>query len=265
MGTFYNGITVHLKGVVPAGSQVLAVVRGADRDEFFNRKGRVGPIWVNADKLKISGIPSLFLSFSSADINTILDRETIDRYVLDEVAIKKHIRCVAESGPPDDKYLELIHSGLLALKEEEGTYRISPGTVQVANVSEGSTHYALEIPWPRRAPPESYQVEVYACRGRKVIGQAEVPLSLVKAGFPAWMAILAHDRPWLYGILAVVTATIAGFGVNSLVGLLRRPKKARIKVPLRAPAPGTQNSKDATRAGEGEAVVPEEHSRGHHA
>ena len=48
MGVFYDGARVRIQGLAEPGSRALVVVRGAGIKEVFNRKGRVGPIWVNA-------------------------------------------------------------------------------------------------------------------------------------------------------------------------------------------------------------------------
>jgi len=239
MRTFYNGADVRVEGSAPAGSDVLVIVRGAAKDEFFNRKGRKGPIWVNADKLKISGAPSLFLSFSSRELNSILDRPSINEHKLDELSIKNGIQCVAESGSPDKAYLETIRSNYLKLKGQEGSYRAISSSVKLSEAASGARQYRLEIPWPRKAPPGSYHIEVYACRNRAVIGRAEAPLRLVEAGFPAWVAALSHDHSFLYGLLAVIAATIAGFGINALASLFE-PRK---KVPAEGmPIPEPQNA-----------------------
>jgi hypothetical protein len=74
MGAFYDGARVHIEGTAPAGSGVLVVIRGSENDEFFNRTGRVGPIWLNVDRIHIKQAPSVFLTFASADVSSLLDR-----------------------------------------------------------------------------------------------------------------------------------------------------------------------------------------------
>ena len=63
MGAFYNGASLRMEGTAPSGSKVMVVLRGASKDEVFNKKDRVGPIWINVDKVHVSGPPSLFLRF----------------------------------------------------------------------------------------------------------------------------------------------------------------------------------------------------------
>ena len=250
MGAFYNGARVRIEGTAPAGSQVLVVIRGDERDESFNKKGRVGPIWVNTDTIHVAQVPSVFLSFWSGDVNSVLDRASIEAYQLDESAIKNRMRCrshykctttkphgssgtrvVCTSTEPDPSYRELIRSSFLALKSREGTYQTHPNTVKITDSTEVDTRYSLDLEWPRKAPPGSYQVAVFACRNRSVIAQSSTPLQVVEVGFPAQIATLAAVHPWRYGGTAVLVAVLAGFTIDALTVRLRRRswRKARPK------------------------------------
>jgi hypothetical protein len=246
MGAFYNGAKMRIEGTAPSGSQVLVVIRGEEHDELFNKKGRVGPIWVNTDRIHVAFTPSLFLSFSGADVTAFLDPASIEAYQLDEQAIKNrlasrsHCKCDTtvrhhtRSGAiakcagvePDPHYQELIRSYYLALKTREGRYQTHTDAVRMTNAGLNATaddsRYRLDFDWPRSAPPGSYQVEVYACKNRQVAARTTTLLQVVEVGFPAQMAALASGRPWAYGLVAVLGAILAGFTIDALTIRLRR-------------------------------------------
>ena len=224
MGTFYNGAPVRIEGTVPSGSQIIVIVRGPAKDELFNKKGHVGPIWVTVDKIHVTGTPSLFLRFSSADMHSFLDRETIDAYELDELSVKKRMHIRTGKGDPDPQYREQIEKSYLELKKSDGTYRRVANRVEVTG-SGAAEHYVLLFHWPRTASPGPYEVEVYACQNRAVVGRAATTLNLVEVGFPELMVTLAHKHPWWYGLLAVLSAMCAGFGIDAVISRLRRPAK----------------------------------------
>jgi hypothetical protein len=266
MGAFYNGAKMRIEGTAPSGSQVLVVIRGEEHDELFNKKGRVGPIWVNTDRIHIAFTPSLFLSFSSADVTTLLDPTSIEAYQLDEQAIKNrlasrsHCKCDTtvrhhtRSGAiarcagvePDPRYRELIRSYYLALKTREGRYQTHTHAVRMTNAvlhgSAGDSGYSVDFDWPRSAPPGSYQVEVYACKNRSVVGQTTALLRVVEVGFPEQMATLSGTHPTAYGLIAVLAAILAGFMIDALTIRLRRrsgrkpPPMARGSADLSEPA-----------------------------
>jgi hypothetical protein len=242
MGAFYSGAKVRIEGTAPAGSQVLVVIRGDENDEFFNKKGRVGPIWVNTDRIHVTAAPSLFLCFTSADLSSLLDRASIEAYQLDEQAIMNRLACRSHckcsttarhrtaSGSlaectgvePDPQYRELIRSSYLALKSREGRYQTHPNAVRMVNAAAFDSHYTLQLDWPRSAPPGSYHVEMYACKNRSVVARTAALLGVVEVGFPAQMAALSSGHPWIYGMIAVVAAVIAGFFIDALTVRLRR-------------------------------------------
>ncbi|MGB9073802.1 MAG: TIGR02186 family protein [Terriglobales bacterium] len=267
MGAFYNGAKMRIEGTAPSGSQVLVVIRGEEHDELFNKKGRAGPIWVNTDRIHVAFTPSLFLSFSGADVTAFLDPTSIEAYQLDEQAIKNRLACRSHckcdttvrhhtrSGAiakcagvePDPRYRELIRSYYLALKTREGRYQTHSDAVRMTNAGLNATaddsHYRLDFDWPRSAPPGSYQVEVYACKNRSVAARTTALLQVVEVGFPAQMAALSGGHPTAYGLLAVLAAIVAGFTIDALTVRLRRrswrkPRpKDRAKVDLSGPEP----------------------------
>ncbi|MFZ0912368.1 MAG: TIGR02186 family protein [Candidatus Korobacteraceae bacterium] len=242
MGAFYNGTTVRIEGDAPPSSGILVIIRGNEKDEFFNKKGRVGPIWINTDKVHIADVPSVFLSFSSADVNSFLDRASIDEYQLDVSSIKSHLvcrsHCKCRSGEhkgqesiasctgvkPDPQYENLIRNSFIALKSGEGSYQSRPGTVKLRESTADSTRYVLDLDWPKNARPGSYNVEVYACRDRSVLARAATQLNVVEVGFPMQMAGLAGGHPWMYGVIAVLAAVFAGFTIDGITSRLRRHK-----------------------------------------
>ena len=43
-----------------------------------------------------------------------------------------------------------------------------------------------------------------------------MPIEVVRTGFPAWLAGLAQNQSSLYGLIAVITGVLAGFGIDFL-------------------------------------------------
>ena len=265
MGAFYNGAKMRIEGTAPSGSQILVIIRGEEHDELFNQKGRVGPIWVNTDRIHVAFTPSLFLSFSNADATALLDPTSIETYQLDEQAIKNRLACRSHCKcnttvrhhtwpgaieqcagvEPDPHYRELIRSNYLALKTREGRYQTHLDAVRMVHPADGDTRYSVDLDWPRSAPPGSYVVEVYACKNRTVLARSTAPLRVVEVGFPARMAMLSSEHATGYGLLAVLAAIIAGFAIDGLTVRLRRGSgRARPKggAKFEPPRPGPAHS-----------------------
>jgi hypothetical protein len=254
MGTFYAGARVKVEGEAPSGSAVLVVIRGPDEAEFFNRKERVGPVWLSVDKVHITRVPSVFIRLGSGDVDSMLDEASVETYQLDESAVERRMRvrsqcqcrvlAAAGSGSsftcttgvePDGPLLERIRASYLVLKRQEGTYQVLPDAVELTPTSEGGTRYTTGVGWPRRARPGDYRVEVFACRDGAVVGQASTVLPVVKAGLPAQIGAFAFSHPTAYGALAVLAAAMTGLAMDALV---RRRRPYRVgRGPRMPPSP----------------------------
>lgn len=218
---FYDGATVRIEGAVDAGSKVLVTVAGPQAEERFNLKGRFGPIWLNAGKVRISGVPSLFLRFSSEPLETLLEPGTIRERAFDEASLTARMRLEPRGIRGDAR----TRADYLALRETDGTYAFhSPGIAM--NATEGNmAGFALAFQWPKKAPPAAYEVRVYEIRQRSIVREICLPLEVVRAGFPAWLAETAYRQPSLYGVVAVCAGMLAGFGIDMLTTLLFGKKR----------------------------------------
>ena len=232
MGAFYGGSSLRIEGRTERGCAPVVVVRGPEVKEAFSRKGRSGPIWVNAGKLEISGVPSLFLCFSPAPVRSLLSAEAVARGGLDEAALKS--RLVIEPARMDH---EVIREHYLKLKAEEGMLGVFPDGVQTGQPGESGVAYSVELQWPRKAPPGTYEVSVYECRDGAIIRHSTAPLRVTPVGFPAALGRLARGHGAAYGVIAVLIAAMAGFGMDFFASRLMR---RRARVPLRMPVPEPQ-------------------------
>ncbi len=212
MGTFYDGATVRIEGTVAAGSQVALVIRGPEVEEGFNKTAKAGPIWINEGKVYVSGVPSLFICFTSAPLDKMLGRAELDANQLDEAAIRGQmiVRPPAMDQP-------VIRANYLTLKRQQGTFDVVEGVVKMDRGAEGQVSYSLDLPWPKRAAPATYQVRLYECRDGQVSAQVSASLEVREVGFPSELARLAKERAALYGAMCVLIAMIAGFGIDFTV------------------------------------------------
>jgi hypothetical protein len=230
MATFGGGGRVRVSGAVEAAAQVIVAIRGSETEEDFNRKGRVGPIWVNSGKLTISRVPSLFLAFSSAPQAAILTPAALQQAGLDEGGLTS--RMVVRPPAADRPAVRREYVGL---KTAEGSYRWDEGAVQVEAPAGGRRRYALDLDWPTTARPGVYTATVYECRDGGIAGTASTRFEVAEAGVAAFMRGLAERRGGLYGSLAVAVMMLLGFSIDALVARLRRARARR-------PPPGAASS-----------------------
>jgi uncharacterized protein (TIGR02186 family) len=216
VGAIYDGAQVEVRGEVRIGARIIVTVRGPVKDEVFNRKRRAGPIWINSGKVQISGIPSLFLRYSSDRLGNWVSSDCLRSYQIDEVSIRDQVRM----HPPDPSAGHLIRADYLAMKTRQGLYQFTDGGVQIAEYGGRRAYFTATIQWPRHAPPATYEVGAYEILRGSVVRHASVPLDVVQVGFPATISGLATKRASAYGLLAVLVAVLAGFGIDFLATIL---------------------------------------------
>jgi hypothetical protein len=256
MGVFYDGARVRIEGLAEPGSRVLVVVRGAGVKEVFNRKGRVGPIWVNAGKVEISAVPSLFLCFTPEPVAALLGRGEIDRCQLDEAALKSQMRV-----EPRGMDQEIIREHYLKLKKQDGSLQVASGAVKMGPPGPAGEPFLVEFQWPKKAPPGRYEVRVYECREGKVVNQSSIPLDVLAVGFPARLARLAREHGSLYGAMAVLIAVLAGFTIDFLTSrLIKRRARRRLPVVLE---PGPEAAPPQETAAKAKAAAAGAKASGH--
>lgn len=211
MGMLYSGGLVRVSGTIEAGSQVVVVVRGPEHEEAFNKKVRAGPIWISSGQVHVSGVPSLFLSFASAPVRTLLSEDVVDHEVLDVAAIQRHMVVDAGDDPVDR---DVMSDNYVALKTERETYQVHEDAVELGAATDAGVPFSLEFEWPRIAQPQLYSFSAYECRDNQIMRRGSAELNVVKVGMPENIHAFAMDQSVQYGILAVLIAAIAGFGID---------------------------------------------------
>jgi hypothetical protein len=227
-GAFSGVSQVRIEGTIASGARAVVVIRGSDSDETFNRKGRFGPIWINAGKVEVTGAPSLFLAFWPAPLETFLGQDAIDRWQLDIAAIRTRL-----GVQPSTADGAAVRADYLALKAEEGSYHVARDGVRIEPEADGRSKYVVELAWPRTARPGTYQATVYECSNNTVSGSASTAIDVEQAGVAALLRNMAEERATFYGAIAVAIMLGLGFGIDFLVARLRRSRaRPRTRPPV---------------------------------
>jgi hypothetical protein len=115
---------------------------------------------------------------------------------------------------------DIILASWLTLKAQDHTYALIRDGIKMGQPGPELTPFAAELRWPHKASAGTYHVRAYECRDKDVVGVTQTELQVLEVGFPAWLSGMALNRTLLYGIICVVIAAIAGFGIDFLVTLL---------------------------------------------
>lgn len=212
---FYHGSTVSVSGISDPGTDLIIKITSPEEHQTMKEKGKVaGLLWMNVNTLKIENVPNLYSIHSTKKLEDILSSEEMEKHVIGYQALEKH---VGMSPVADDKDKAKWFAEFVKFKENSKLYAASSGKIELTE-KDGKEKYYILTPWPYQALPGDYTVTVYAVKNKKVVETAEAKVVVEQVGAVKSLAGMAKNNASLYGILSILAALGAGFGVGMVFG-----------------------------------------------
>jgi uncharacterized protein (TIGR02186 family) len=205
----FVGTDLLLFGSVSDEGDVVVVVRGPDSRVAVRRKER-SPfgIWVNADEVTFTGVPSFYRVASSRPLAEFRGGGRV--LEVHQIGVK-HLRFDAENAESEAQEAE-FHDALIRNKQYEGLFSSADVPVHFL----GDRLFRARVVFPSNVPTGTYTVTVYLVRGGKVLSAQSLPLVVSKSGVGARVYDFAHQHAAAYGLLAIVVALLAGWLANAV-------------------------------------------------
>lgn len=186
-------------------SDVTIVVTGPRGSVTVRRKDRVAGIWVNADSQGFSQVPSFYMVAASRPLNELAAKPVLERHQIGVANMQ--FQPVGVAGLRTRDEMADYRQALVRNKQRAGLYGVAVG--QVAFL--GGRLFRTNIYFPSNVPTGLYNVEVMLIRDGEVVSAQTTPLVVSKVGFSADVYDFAHQRPLLYGLMAVIGAVLSGW------------------------------------------------------
>lgn len=217
---FYHGDEVTVSGSSDANADIIVKITSPEVHQIMKKKGKVaGLLWMNVGTLNFEHIPNLYMLYSSGRLEEILSREEMDKYIIGYPSLFKRV----EIHPVDNEAdKERWFREFVKFKEASKLYNVAENSVsitkggEVTKTQSGLQDYHLRIAWPYQAPPGEYTITVYAVKDKRVIESAEAKVRVEQVGGVKILADMAKNNSILYGIISIVVAVAAGFGVGMI-------------------------------------------------
>ncbi|MPY75934.1 MAG: hypothetical protein GEU87_16955 [Alphaproteobacteria bacterium] len=205
--TGFTGTKVLLFGALQEQGKIVVVVEGPRHALTVRRKQRVAGIWVNSSEVQFDDVPSFYQVLSSDPLEEWLPLRTRDLY---QIGVE-YLRFVPKSevGPAE---AARFRDALIRNMQRVGRYGVLEGNVTVM----GGQLFRADLYLPANLPTGYYTIEVMLVKDGDVKSIQATPLLVTKSGLGADVFDLAYSYPALYGILAIVLATLAGLGANAI-------------------------------------------------
>lgn len=192
---------------------VIVTVEAPSQPLTVWRKERRAGIWVNTESVKIGAAPSYYAVSTTGPLDQILDPSWDSRY---RISLPQAMR--AFEGALDVEDVTPFTAALLRLRQAEGRFRLDEGAVHLAQ----DTLFRADIRLPATLVEGEYKTRIFLLREGQVIDVHRAPIEVRKVGLERWLYRLAFDQPFLYGLMSLAVAVIAGWGASTAFRKLRR-------------------------------------------
>jgi uncharacterized protein (TIGR02186 family) len=184
----------------PGTHDVIIVIRAPSHPIVARRKERVAGIWVNgAGKVYLS-VPSFYAALSTRPFRAIASDETLK--MLGIGLSNLDLGRVSKDDPNE----ETFRSAVIRLKQKQDLFQEHDDAVAFI----GRSLFRATVALPVNVPIGRYTADIYLFRDGQVISKNQSTLEVNKAGFERVIYLLAFRHPFIYGLLAVLVAMLAG-------------------------------------------------------
>lgn len=218
--TDFDGSEILIFGAVkreaplPEGPELQAVVTiaGPIKPMTVFRKARVAGIWVNRDAVEIDAAPTFYAVATSAPWSEALSQVEDLRH---RVSIKRAIRSVG--APEGIEDTQNFTAAAIRIRQNDGHYTLNENAI----IIDEQTLFRASIQMPANLTEGSYATRIFLTRGGEVIDKYETEILVSKVGLERWLFNLSQQHAFLYGLLSLFIAVIAGWGASTIFRLLR--------------------------------------------
>ncbi len=189
---------------------VIVTIQGPSGPLTVHRRERVAGIWVNTDWLEVHEAPSFYAVATTAPLESILTEEEDQQHA---ISVPRAIRASGTAAEDVPAFTE----ALIRIRADQGLYQQLDGAVSVDH----DTLFRTRITLPSNLTEGTYLTRIFLMRGGEVIDVEEAAIHVQKVGLERLLFVMAHDRPLLYGLLALVVAVAAGWGASALFRFAR--------------------------------------------
>jgi len=213
IGTFYNGTSVKVSGLISNSADVIVRLSGEGEELHLKKKGKVaGLLWMNTGDLTFQDAPLVYKIYTPKGMDN-LDNSPAHEFGFS--ALKERVK-IEPASEDSQFYLQEY----IRLKQKQKLYSLNPGGVTYTDKNDGTKSYQTTIMIPPSLKQGNYSIDAAVIENGNLITTDSQPLILQQTGLPEKIATMAFGHAVWYGVMSVVIAIIAGL----IMGVLFRGK-----------------------------------------
>lgn len=207
--TGFDGSDIVLFGERPPGSEVAIVMLGPERNMTVRRKKEILGIWMNAEYIVFGDVPAFYDYALSTPKTELLPEET---RIMNKIGLNA-LEFERIDGNVDSSMVNHFEEALIRNKQAEALYPLRPREIRFLS----ERLFRTEFHFPANVAQGEYQILTYLVRGEEVIKSQTTTLQIGQIGFSAQIYELAHQYGVFYGMICIMIALMAGYGINLLI------------------------------------------------
>jgi uncharacterized protein (TIGR02186 family) len=192
--------------------EVIVTVAGPSEPVNVRRKEKRFGIWINTDAVEVDRAPSFYAVATSGYLRDVLSDVEDLRY---KISIPRAIRSVGAPMTITDSVS--FTEALIRIRTANDLYQLEENHVAV----DDQTLFRGRIELPAALTEGAYQIRIFLTREGQVISQYETSIDVRKVGLERWLFGLSREQPFLYGLMSLAIAILAGWGASAAFSLLR--------------------------------------------
>jgi uncharacterized protein (TIGR02186 family) len=201
--TGFVGTSVTLFGATDGPGDIVAIVRGPERDVMVRQKRHLAGLWINALNVTFASAPSYYAIYSNRPFGDIAPANVAALHQMGIGNVRLDLR---DPATPADR-TTTFRAALVADQRGQGVYAEYPQSVSFL----GDRLFRATISFPANVPIGTYLVEVLLVRNGNVVAGQTTPLVVSEIGVNADLNDFAYRYAALYGIAAVAGAALLGW------------------------------------------------------
>lgn len=203
--TGFVGTELLLFGTVDGEGDIVVVTHGPTEEVIVRKKERTLGLWMNRDAVTFEHVPAYYALGATESAMDHLTPLVKRRHQVGANNIRVTAKDVIS---PEDAQPFL--DALVRNKQRQGLYSIAPSLIE----RRGRRLFRTKVFFPSNVPTGTYIVETLLLREGEVISAQTTPLFINKLGLGAYLFRVAQIHSAIYGIAAILVATLAGLLAN---------------------------------------------------
>lgn len=204
--TKFRGAKILLFGAKGDAGNIVITVRGPKKNFVVTKKQKLLGVWYNGKRVRFKEAHSFYSLFS-----TFNDQEQIDQ-LLAELELGKNNLKFPIADQNDEQKKNEFQLQLVDQLEKNKLYATSANRVDFLD----ETLFKVMLDFPKNIPRGIYTVEIYLISEGSLLSFQSIPIYVNQVGLSAKILDFAYQESFLYGLLAVAIALVAGWLANYL-------------------------------------------------